>query len=137
MDKWGGRKHPHFEIIDGRLRHLGVIGVDQSIEDSPDVFRKEISLTAEFLSEMDRACASKNVRFIPVLFPQRLWPIRTWPPPLLETLLRMNCLDLRHTELDYTADGHPSASAHERIAAVLGNRETLDGLSIGFLATPA
>lgn len=114
-----GLKHPHFELKESILEYQGVVGPDQSAEDSPVVRQKELALTAAMLTALQEKSAESGIPFIIVLLPK----IRVemgWPPQLIRHMTEsgMNVLDISEMQLERFSDNdrHPNIKDHERIA---------------------
>ncbi len=113
------REQPHFEIIDGKLAFQGVVGIEQGMEDSPELRQKELGLTNAFLVGMQTRCAEKSVPLFVVLLSKS-----DWPPVIIKTLVenQIHYLDLSETKIDYFPhDSHPNESGHRQIAAAIAN----------------
>lgn len=120
--KWG---HPHFEIVDGELRHMGVVGPEASLPDGPEVAEKEFQLTSAFLGEMARLCAARDVSFALVLLR------RDWPPRVVEAILEhgIRFVDLSQLPIEgIDGDPHPNPDDHRRIAAAIAESFLTDVL---------
>jgi len=112
------RGHPHVELVDGKIKYLGVVGLDESVKGTPDVIAKEVELTSALLAEMNQACKQKNVRFVILLMPDnnRDTP---WPKEVFDNLQdeQIEIMDLSTMQLaGFGADPHPNKVDHAWIA---------------------
>jgi hypothetical protein len=62
-------KHPHFEIKKNKLQFQGLIGLDESLEDGPEVTKRELELTSAYIVAMHEECKKKNIPFVVLLLP--------------------------------------------------------------------
>ncbi len=115
ITKWGF-KHPHFELVDGKLEFQGIITLDQSQEDYPGMRQKEIELTKAFLANMHRLCAEKQIPFVVIL-------LNGMPPYSITKVLADNhvgVIDLSEMKLEkFRFDTHPNRNDHKRIAEAI------------------
>ena len=116
-----GMRHPHFERRDGALVFEGLVNVEQSKPDGPEVRQKEIELTTAFISSMHQRCREKGIPFVVVLLP-RISSSDAWPPSVIKSLYGSGIAALDLTELQlhtFPNDGHPNPTDHRRIAAAI------------------
>jgi hypothetical protein len=111
-------KHPHFEIKDGELKYMGVVGVSGSKEGGEEVERKELELTSAFIEAMDKLCREKGIPFVVLLVPTK----RPLIPSVIDTLLArdIDFIDQskgRHE--GFPMDAHLNPNDHKALAKVL------------------
>jgi hypothetical protein len=130
------RKHPHFELSDGKLTYLGTVGAAESRAGDDEVRRKEVQLTVALLVAMNRLASEHKLPFYVVLLPQKhrvAWGWNDWPPAIIRALVenRIPFVDLTemHDDVEYfKQDAHPSPKGHEIIAAALSRSIIGDAL---------
>lgn len=116
ISTWSHR-HPHFELVDGKITNLGLVSLEKSIPDSTEVRVKELELTSAYLIAMAEACADRQIGFAVSLLPEG-----KWPPSVIETLVRSEVpmLDLSELAVEgFAYDIHPNPDDHEAIAVAL------------------
>ena len=121
------RKHPHFEIVGGRLLYEGVIGPGEAPEETAETVAKEVALTQQMVVEMTALCAARNVPFVFITLPTEGGEPSV--PDFLVDVLR----DHRVWHVDATQTGrgffahdfHPAAATHAAIADVIAADERI------------
>ncbi|MEE9542749.1 MAG: SGNH/GDSL hydrolase family protein [Thermodesulfobacteriota bacterium] len=129
MDRYK-RRHPHFELMDGKLRFQGVVGMAEGLKNSRELGEKEIELTAALLAAMQEACRAKKIPFVVLLLP-KLQPFKA---EVIEALKvnRISTLDISNERPEgFKSDPHPNANDHRRIAEAILNSFIGSGLERG------
>jgi hypothetical protein len=110
------RDHPHFELIDGKPMFKGVVGVPNSLTDTPEMRDKEIELTKAFLIEMQNISHNRQVPFIVILLGK--YHLANIYKAMIENNIKV--LDLSGIKLEgFSSDGHPNRNDHRRIAEMI------------------
>jgi len=122
------RKHPHFEIVGGRLLYEGVIGPGEAPEETAETIVKEVALTQQMVAEMASLCASRNVPFVFITLPTEEGepPV---PDYLVEVLLAKGVWHVDATQAGrgfFANDYHPDATTHAAIADVIAGDERIE-----------
>lgn len=115
------RGHPHFELCDGQLKYLGVVGTEAAVnDDAPELEAKEQAITAALLKDMHRRCQKDGVPFVVVILPNK-WQLRV--DPEIEAVMqtdRIPYLDLSYIRVSTSPyDTHPDARVYEHIAKAM------------------
>jgi hypothetical protein len=121
------RAHPHFELLNGEPVFRGLVTVKDAVHDEAALRRKELDLTAAFITGMHERAARKGVRFFVVLLPQRFdvaCGSVAWPPSLVRSLTEsgVEFLDLSEVKGKMTwleHDAHPDPKGHRVLAAAI------------------
>ena len=114
-----GRKLPYFELINDDLVFQGTAELSSSLEDGPELRRKEHEITVRYLSAMREMCAKKNIPFIVVFLP----PSGSYPLAFIDKLYDSKVLRLDLTETAYDAsepgEDHLKATGHRMVARAI------------------
>lgn len=109
------RKHPHFEIIDGKLKFQGVVGLEVGLENSRELDDKELELTGAFLKAMGELCRERDIAFV-VIFLPKLQPLQGEVITAIRSS-SISSLDISNKRPQgFPGDPHPNADDHRRIA---------------------
>lgn len=121
------RKHPHFEMQEGRPVFQGLATLADAETDEAVLRRTELALTEAFVVGMHELATARGVPFAVVLLPQRFdvacGPV-PWPPSLIRALTQhgVELLDLTEQKDAVTwieHDAHPDAAGHRVLAAAI------------------
>ena len=112
------KDHPHFELIDGKLTFMGVVGAPNSLPDTPEMRDKEVELTKAFLIEMQKICRKRQVPFIVILL--RKYHLVDIYKTMIDNNIQI--LDLSGIEIEgFESDAHPNPNDHRKIAEMILN----------------
>ncbi len=107
--------HPHFELVDGQLKFMGIVNASSHLVDPPDLREKEIALTKAFLVQMQTMCRQNHVPFVVVFLDYK----RPVPATVVRTMQEhdIKILDLSAIRIKgFQNDPHPNPEDHRHIA---------------------
>lgn len=113
------RKHPLFEVEQGRPVFQGLIDASEGFEDSPEVRLKEIEVTKAFLIDMKQMAQSRNIPFVIILI--RNNPQFPMPFEVVRAIVahEIPVVDLTNLKFGTFPCGHPDAAGHKQIAEAI------------------
>lgn len=133
------RGWPHFEpdVTGPRFEKIAMLA--DGVPRTPEVTRKELTLTRQFLEQMAEECRGQGVPFVVVLFPAGQGTAE-WPVAVLETVFRderitpVNLTDMRIDHFPH--DPHPNPADHLRISEQLADHPEVKRLIEGVGSPP-